>query len=47
MALRQPQIWNWQGPDLPRIYRGEELLQTLTGVPEFAVAAVMEMARQR
>jgi Uma2 family endonuclease len=45
--LQQQRIWVWQGPELPMIYRGEELLPTLAGVPEFAVATVMQMARQR
>jgi Uma2 family endonuclease len=45
--LQQQRVWVWQGPELPIIYRDEEMLPTLAGIPAFAVAAVMEMARQR
>jgi Uma2 family endonuclease len=45
--LQRQQVWAWQGPDLPMIYAGSELLPTIGDIPGFAVGTVMAMARQR
>jgi Uma2 family endonuclease len=45
--LQRQQIWVWQGPDLPTIYTGSEILPTLGSISGFTVEAVMAMAQQR
>ncbi|MEO1068966.1 MAG: Uma2 family endonuclease [Cyanobacteria bacterium J06638_6] len=45
--LKRQRIWVWQGPELPIIYAGADLLPTLGAVDDLAVDAVMAMAQRR
>lgn len=45
--LQRQRIWVWQGPNLPIVFAGEEVLPTLGTSAEFTVEAVMAMTQQR
>jgi Uma2 family endonuclease len=45
--LKRQRIWVWQGPELPIIYAGADLLPTLGSVDDLTVDAVMAMAQRR
>jgi Uma2 family endonuclease len=45
--LQKQQIWVWQGPNLPSIFSGADILPTLDIIAGFTVDAVMAMSQQR
>jgi Uma2 family endonuclease len=45
--LEKQQIWVWQGPNLPIIFSGVDILPTLDTIADFTVDAVMAMSQQR
>jgi Uma2 family endonuclease len=45
--LQQDQIWVWQGPNLPTIFAGADILPSLGSIAEFTVDAVIAMCQQR
>lgn len=45
--LEKQQIWVWQGPNLPIIFSGVDILPTLGTIADFTVDAVMAMSQQR
>jgi Uma2 family endonuclease len=45
--LQKQQIWVWQGPNLPIIFSGVDIVPTLGTTADFTVNAVMAMSQQR
>lgn len=45
--LQRQQVWVWQGPNLPIIFAGIDVLPTLGNMSDLTVDTVMAMSRQR